>query len=375
MSKLADDKTGGTWGGATPILITRRRFLTRALGSVAAIGLGAGGLTVPGLARAEGKYDGRRVVFASWGGAYQHVQKVSFCEPFEKTSGATVIQAGPVNYGKLRVMIHSGQPTWDVVDVTMDFLYNTQGHDFYEPIDTKIVDTSRIQSKFVTKYAVGDIVWSYNLGFNTDAFKSGRHPRNWVEFFDLKRFTGRRSLRDRVEPMLEIALLADGVHPADLYPLDVERAFRKLDTIKNHAVFWSTNSQSQQLLVNGECSCGVINNGRIYNSVQNGGHLGIEWEQNLQSVDYLVVPKGAKEVSVAMALINTMTEARNQAKTANLMALSPTNEDAFKYIHKDVRNWLSTDPVNSEKGFVINAAYWRDNYHRLAERWEEWKLS
>ncbi len=59
-------------------------------------------------------------------------------------------------------------------------------------------------------------------------------------------------LRDRVSPMMEIALLADGVAPDKLYPIDADRAFKKLDTIKKQSIFWTTNSQSQQLLVDGE---------------------------------------------------------------------------------------------------------------------------
>ena len=33
--------------------------------------------------------------------------------------------------------------------------------------------------------------------------------------------------------------MADGVAPADLYPLDIPRALAKLDTIKDEIVWWS----------------------------------------------------------------------------------------------------------------------------------------
>jgi putative spermidine/putrescine transport system substrate-binding protein len=42
--------------------------------------------------------------------------------------------------------------------------------------------------------------------------------------------------------MLEIALLADGVAPDKLYPLDLDRAFKKLDTIKKNTIWWATNA-------------------------------------------------------------------------------------------------------------------------------------
>lgn len=352
------------------LTLDRRKFLA-ASGATAALGL----LGAPGPARAQGKYAGRKVVFASWGGAYQDAQKVSFCEGFAEKTGATVVQDGPVSYSKLRVMIEGGAPTWDVVDVTIDFLYSAAKDKLFEKIDTGIVDVSRVEKKFVHEYGVGNIVWSYNIGYNTTIFPTGKHPQSWAEFFDLQRFPGRRSLRDRVNPMLEIALLADGVKIENLYPLDVDRAFKRLDTIKKDAVFWTTNSQSQQLLIDGEAGVGIINNGRIYDAVQKGGKLGIEWNENMQSVDYLVVPTGVKNKAAAMALIDEMTLPAHQAKVAELMALAPTNPEAFKLIKPSLSPWLSTTPENAKKGFLVNEEYWKDHYKDLAEKWEAWKLS
>ncbi|HEV2550249.1 MAG TPA: ABC transporter substrate-binding protein [Stellaceae bacterium] len=355
---------------ASRVTLDRRQFLAVS-GSAAALGLlGAGD---PGFA--ESKYAGQKVVFASWGGAYQDAQKVSFCEAFAEKTGASVVQDGPVSYSKLRVMIEGGAPTWDVVDVTIDFLYSAVKDKLFEKIDTSIVNVNRVEKKFQHEYGVGNIVWSYNIGYNTAVFSPGKHPQSWAEFFDLKRFPGRRSLRDRVNPMLEIALLADGVKIENLYPLDVDRAFKKLDTIKKDAVFWTTNSQSQQLLIDGEAGVGIINNGRIYDAVKKGSKLGIEWNENMQSVDYLVVPTGVKNKSIAMALIDEMTLPEHQAKVAELMALAPTNPDAFKLISPSLSPWLSTTPENAKKGFLVNEEYWKDHYKDLAEKWEAWKLS
>lgn len=368
--KAKDRKSRAGKANAT----TRRRVLQGMGGGALAFGAG---VLAPGLARQAMAQDfsGKTVVFASWGGAYQEAQKVSYCDGFAERTGANVIQDGPVNYAKLRTMVEQGQPTWDVVDITIDYLYSASSDGLFEKIDTDVVDVSRIDDKFVHEYGIGNIVWSYNIGYNKEVFEPGKHPSNWAEFFDLERFPGTRSLRDRVQPMLEIALMADGVAPADLYPLDVDRAFRKLDEIKDSSIFWQTNSQSQQLLIDGEAGVGIINNGRIFDAVKDGAPLGIEWNQHMQSVDYLIVPKGSANIDIAMALINEMTLPEHQAKVANLMALAPTNPDAFAMINDEVSDWLPTNPDNAAKGFVVNADYWRDNYEDLAARWEEWKLS
>jgi putative spermidine/putrescine transport system substrate-binding protein len=106
-----------------------------------------------------------------------------------------------------------------------------------------------------------------------------------------------------------------------------------------------------------------------------GAPIAISWQQNIQSVDYLVVPAGSRNREAAMLLIDTMTDPVNQAKLANKIACAPTNPAAFKSIEKAVEPWLSTAPANLQQGFVINAAYWRDNLKKLEARWAMWKLA
>ena len=351
--------------------ITRRGLLQ---GS-SALALGAWGLGGASPARAAVDLKGQTVVFASWGGAYQDAEKVSYCDPFAAATGAKVLQDGPMNVAKFRSMIEGGAPDWDVADITIDFLYAGSGDNLFEKIDTKLVDLSRVSRQFVHEYGVGCIVWSYNLGYSTKVFPAGKEPKTWADLFDLKRFPGKRSLADNVVSTLEVALLADGVLPDKLYPLDVDRALKKLDTIKSETIFWATNSQSQQLFVDGEVGLGLILNGRAYDAANKGAPIAVSWEQNIQSVDYLVVPRGSRNRDAAMALVNTMTEPENQAKLANLIAYAPTNPAAFKSVDPKIEPWLSTAPANVEKGFVINAAFWRDNLKPLMERWNTWKLS
>src|SRR5882757_3772364 len=79
--------------------------------------------------------------------------------------------------------------------------------------------------------------------------------------------------------------------------------------------------------------------------------------------------------AAAMRLIDVMTRPENQAKLANLIAYAPTNPAAFSAVDPQIAPWLSTQPENIKRGFVINAEYWRDNLKRLQERWAAWKLA
>jgi putative spermidine/putrescine transport system substrate-binding protein len=271
-------------------------------------------------------------------------------------------------------MASSGTPDWDVVDVTGGFLEVAAKDGLLEKIDPKLIHLDRIDPRFVHEYGVGCIVWSSNLGYSTAAFANDA-PKTWADLFDLKKFPGKRTLQDSPTASLEVALLADGVAPDKLYPLDADRAFKKLNEIKGQTVFWSTNSQSQQLFVDREVVAGVILNGRVYDAAQKGAKIALSWEQNIQQVDYLVVPKGSRNRDAAMRLVDTMTVAENQTKVANLIAYSPTNLAALKGIDAKVVPWLCTTPENIAKGFVLNQLFWRDHLKDLTERWTSWKLA
>ena len=70
---------------------------------------------------------------------------------------------------------------------------------------------------------VGTFLFAAGIAYDPKRFPSGKFPTNFKEFWDVEKFPGRRALRPRVSEMLEIALVADGVEPSKLYPLDVER--------------------------------------------------------------------------------------------------------------------------------------------------------
>lgn len=358
-------------------MLSRRGFLAGSGATLAGMAALTGPLGRNGTAFAAND----TVTFASWGGAYQEAQKVCYCDPFAARTGITVLQDGPMNEAKFRTMVGAGEPVWDVVDVTHGFLYNGIKADLFEKLDLSKIHVDRISAAYRTDYGIGDIVWSYNIGYSTKVFNEGDHPKSWADVFDLKRFPGTRTLQaSGPQAVLEVAAMADGVPMDQVYQAlstdeGVKGAFAKLETIKANTIFWETNSQSQQLFTDGEVTCGLILNGRAYDAAQKGAAIAVEWNQNIQSIDYLVIPKGSKNLEAAHGLIDEMTVAENQAKLANMIAYAPTNPEAFAGIDPKVGSWLSTHPDNASKGFVINAEFWRDNLERLTEEWENWRLS
>jgi putative spermidine/putrescine transport system substrate-binding protein len=273
-------------------------------------------------------------------------------------------------------MAESGAPTWDVVDVSDSFLYPGAEDGLFDPIDYSVVDREALVPEYTHDFGVGSIVWSYNIGYNTEVFAGENHPSGWADVFDLEKFPGKRTFPG-ISPaaVLEAALMADGVDPNELYPLDVDRAFAKLDTIKQDVIWWDTNSESQQLFVDGEVNLGMILNGRAYDLFKQDMPIALEWNGNIQSVDYFSVLKGAKNADVGMVFIQFASQPEQQAIMANEIAYAPTNPDAFPLIDEAVVPWLSTAPENREKGILIDVEYWRENMTDVAAQFTEWLIS
>ena len=247
----------------------------------------------PAVSRAE------EMVFTSWGGTTQAAQEKAWVKNFEKSSGASVRLDGPTDYGKFKAMVESGNVSWDVVDVEGDFAVSAAKAGLLEPLDGNVIPKAKLDPRFSGADYVGSFYYSFVIGFNKDALGGAKTPASWADLFDKTKFPGKRSFYKWSAPgVLEVALLADGVAPNKLYPLDLDRAFKKLDTIKADIVWWSTGAQSQQLLASGEAPMGSFWNGRVYAVQKDEPSVGVSWNQNLTAADQIVVQKGAKHKSI-----------------------------------------------------------------------------
>jgi putative spermidine/putrescine transport system substrate-binding protein len=351
------------------MLINRRNAMR--LGAGAA----AGFMALPRAALAQQKFAGRTLVFATWGGQYQDAQKLAYCDPFEKDTGATVVIDGPVDATRLRVMLESGSTDWHVVCSGEAMMLSLQKDGFLEKIDDSQVDRSRILPEFRYEYGVGAEIGSQMVAYSTAIFDGDVHPRTWADLFDLDTFKGKRMVMNDPQVTFEVALLADGVPKEKLYPLDVDRALKKLDTIKNELLFYTTYAQSQQLISDGAASCGYMYTGRAYTAQQNGAKIGVSWAQNLRDVTPMVVPKGVPNLDMSWAFINNMLEPKNMAVMANVFLTAPANPETLNFIKPEIVPWLATTEEHMAEGIAVDAAYWGENLVSLTERWQNWMLS
>src|SRR5699024_2625058 len=98
----------------------------------------------------------------------------------------------------------------------------------------------------------------------------------------LERFPGARAWPGDpafVDSSYEIALLADGVPPDELYPLDIERAEAKLDTIREELIFYQSYPEVQQLLTSGSVAIAVTVTGQFTALADAGKDVTVQWNE------------------------------------------------------------------------------------------------
>ncbi|TAX64987.1 extracellular solute-binding protein [Rhizobium ruizarguesonis] len=310
------------------------------------------------------------MVFSSWGGTTQDAQKAAWASPFTEKTGITVVQDGPTDYGKLKAMVEAGQVTWDVVDVEGDYAAQAGKNGQLEKLDFSVIDKSKLDPRFVTDYSVGSFYYSFVIGCNADAVSAC--PKTWADLFDTTKFPGKRTFYKWSAPgVIEAALLADGVAADKLYPLDLDRAFKKLDTIKSDIVWWSGGAQSQQLLASAEAPFGSIWNGRMTALAASGIKTETSWEQNITAADSLVVPKGSPNAEAAMKFIAMATSAEPQAALAKATGYAPINVDSAKLMDPETAKTLPDQQTASQVNADMN--YWADNRDAIGEKWYAWQ--
>ncbi|MGF7163245.1 putative spermidine/putrescine transport system substrate-binding protein [Rhodoligotrophos appendicifer] len=327
-------------------------------------------------------YADRPLTVVSWGGAYQDAQKKVYFEPFKKESGKDLIdESWDGGIGVIRSKVEGGTDSgWDVVQVESEELVIGCDEGLFEPIDwDKIGGKDAYIAPAVHECGVGAILYDNVLSYDKDKLKE--EPRGWSDFFDTTKFPGKRALRQGPKVNLELALMADGVAPGDVYktlstPEGVDRAFKKLDSIKKELIWWKSGAQPPQLLASGEVVMTSAYNGRIDAANRTDKrNFGIQWNEALFTLDSWVVLKTSPNKDVAFEFLDFIGKPENQAKLPEAIAYGVTAKGATKLIDPKRLPDLPTAPENIENALQISDSFWIENIDRLNERFNTWAAS
>lgn len=322
----------------------------------------------------SGALKGKTLTFVSYGGTYQDGQMAAAVTPFGTASGAKILSDGPTDNAKIKAQVTSGNVTWDVIDTTNIFAAAQCGT-LFMPLDTTIVDTSKIPAGLLTdKCSVPAMSYGLIIVYNTKKY-GDNPPKSWADFYDTTKFPGKRGIEGTgdIDPgVLEGALLADGVSADAMYPLDVNRALKKISTIRNDTVFWKTGAQSQQLIEANQVDMALVWSGRAYSAVKNGASFAPMWNQWMPEADAIAVPVGAPDPQASMAMINYYLGAEQQAKLTELTSYSPINTDSKPKLDPLAATYLTTTPERLKDVFKLDNSWWAKNHDTVLTAYTAW---
>ena len=326
-----------------------------------------GGLALPGIARAQGQPREIRMVEA--GGLSGDSIEAGYIRPFTARTGIRVVRENPNPLGKLRAMVESRSITAVLYELGSLSTSIAQAAGLLEPLDWAAINPDPMFEEAKLPHAFGYQYYSTLMAWRSDA----KPLASWAEFWDVRAFPGKRTLPDNVTLAVPMALLADGVAPAQLYPLDLNRAFRKLNQIKGSiAVWWGAGAQPPQLLKDNEVQYAASYSGRV------AGQPGISltYAQGLLDLAYFVVPKGANpaEKAAAMGLLHEMSIARNQATAAEVIPYTGASPTLEQLLPQARLGEFPTTRANKDVQVLGNPAWWAENRDAAERRWQEFKL-
>lgn len=327
------------------------------------------------------------ITVVSSGGSLATAQIEAAHKPFSKESGIRVISedySGGI--AQIKAQVDTKKIIWDVVGMELPNAVRACNAGLLEQIEPDRdlavgANGSRASEDFIpgalSECGVANIVWSTAVAFNTQAFKDNQ-PAALKDFFDLQRFPGKRSLRKAPQVNLEWALLADGVPRDEVYSTleteeGLERAFAKLDSIKDQVIWWEAGAQPPQLLADGEVVMTSAYNGRIYDAqVKEKQPFQIIWDGQMHDMDVWTVPKGTPKKEQAMAFLRFATQSSVLADQSKYIAYGPTRQSSQPLVSDEVKPHLPTTEANFATALQVDSEWWADHADELSERFNVW---
>jgi putative spermidine/putrescine transport system substrate-binding protein len=349
-----------------PVRVGRRGILQ---GFAATTLLAAPAVIVPGRS-----WGGDTLVMVGWGGANQEMYEKIFVAAFTRDTGIPVVMDSGPDLAKIKAQVMTGNVTWDVVSLAGPMAVGAERAGLLEKIDYSIVH--KVDS-FLPPRETSFAFYTYwgGTAYNPTVTPPDAIPKSWADLWDAKRFPGRRGLRAYPQEMLEIALMADGVPPKQLYPLDIDRAFRSLDRIKPFVTKWIAQTpQTITLVQTKEITFSYAYAGRVDAGNASGLPIAFASAQPLINPNYIAVVKGTKRREAAMRLMDYFMRADLQAAYCNaLPGNGPIARAAVPMLTGKASSMLPNfdDPQTA----VTDVEWWTDQYNQVSQRFKEWLLT
>ena len=332
-----------------------------------------------------------RLTFVSWGGAIGRAEEAEILTPYRAESGKQVrMEDYSGGLAQVRAQVDTGRVHWDAVNLEIFDAVRGCDEGLLEPIPPEILppgaDGSAPEDDFapetLTECGAGTVFYSTMYAYHPDAFPEDP-PSTIEDFFDLERFPGRRGMRRSPLVNLEMALMADGVALDEVYrvldtPEGLERAFSKLDSIRDRVVWWEAGAQPPQMLADREVGMSTAYNGRIFNAqVVEGQPFVIVWDGQVLDVGQIGIVAGTENLDRALEFVAYYTSPEVVSRLTRRISYPPARRSGFPFVSThitgiDMHPHLPTSPENMTKTLMSDWRWWSENLDEMNDRFSAW---
>lgn len=318
------------------------------------------------------------LVWKDSGGELFEGYQRAYLDEWSQITGWEVLNQSPVaTVGDVRAQVESGSPEWDVIEIgSIGDALLMEEEDLLEPLDLSLLQhyidvapEGYRHSDHWVEYGKFGVL----LIWNTDVY-GDNPPQSALDTFNTAEFPGKRCFFNypQFAGTLEYPLLADGVSPEELYPLDIERALAKLDEIRSDIVFWGSGAESVQFILDGQCDMGYTWQGRIALRLQDEPDLplGHTWQDVLLIDAAQGIPRGAQNYDAAMSALAYGYTAQNQCDFLNELGYGvPIDESC---LDEFALTWGVTAENAANALAQQDAEYYKDNIDAVVEDFNAW---
>lgn len=367
-----------------------RDFLTAwSIRRGAGIGAALMALTLPALADSG---QGATLRILNWGGDFSRAQEAAFAAPFHDATGHQIEMVDVEDPAMPALAQHrAGNVTADLASLGFADAQRLCDEGVLAPLDPALLAPAPDGRPASEDFLPGGLgpcfvatdVYATVLAYDRSRFDADA-PASPADFFDLTRFPGKRGLRREAHFNLELALLADGVPRDQIYATlatdaGLERAFAKLDSIKDAIIWWEAGAQPMQLLADGEVAITTAYNGRVFTAIHAEDQpFEIIWDGQLYEIEGWGVLSAAPNRAAAMAFVAFSTAPEMLARMAEQISYGPPRRSSAALVgnYKDsdvaMAPHLPTSADNLARGLASNVDFWIDHKEGLNARFNAW---
>ncbi|MFD5598755.1 extracellular solute-binding protein [Leucobacter sp. NPDC058333] len=314
----------------------------------------------------------------SGGDVWEGLNDTLFAD-FTKDTGVKVVDDYNEASTKFFAGAQNGAVDWSLVFLpSLSDAQQAADEGYLADIDTSVVPVDKLKDGTYSKTGIEVGTFGMVLAWNTDKWPVDKaHPETWEDLYDTTAFPGKRCLFNNPQYgwTLESALLADGVAADDLYPLDTDRAFKKLGTIKNDVTWWSSGAQSIESFENGSCDLGIVWANRAFTASQNDFPISVSWDQAGYANSVWAIPKDAPNPEAAQQLLKSVIE--NTDGQIAFASRVPTpipassTDVAVTDFPEDIQPFLPVGE-NTKTAITLDADYYKEHNAELTDEFNRW---